>query len=100
MIIANRFIEKIENLREFLKKEFKWSQILITKQINRRRLSISEFKKKDIIILNNRNIKIDRSNKSLDHKNFELFKIIKIINNIIYELKLSERINIFSIFYL
>ena len=53
----------------------------------------------DIIILNSRNIKIIRLNKSLNYKNLELFRIIRVINNIVYELELSDEINIYSIFY-
>ena len=51
-------------------------------------------------MLNNRNIKITRLNKSLNYKNLRLFKIVKIINNIVYKLKLLDDINIFSIFHL
>ena len=39
-------------------------------------------------MLNVKNIKINRLNKSLNYKNMIFFKIIKIINNIIYKLKL------------
>ena len=41
-----------------------------------------------MIMLNNRNIKIIKSNKSLNYKNFDFFKIIKIYENSIYKLKL------------
>ena len=51
-------------------------------------------------MLNAKNIKINRSNKSLNYKNISFYKITKIINNIIYELNLIKEINIFSIFYL
>ena len=40
-------------------------------------------------MLNNRNIKTIKSNKLLNHKNLDLYKIIKIYNNFVYELKLS-----------
>ena len=50
-------------------------------------------------MLNNKNIKINRSNKSLNHKNLDLYKIIKVINNIIYKLKLSKKINFIFIFH-
>ena len=42
----------------------------------------------DIIMLNNRNIKTIKLNKSLNYKNFDFFKIIKIYENSIYKLKL------------
>ena len=51
-------------------------------------------------MLNNRNIRITRLNKSLNYKNLELYKIVKVINNIIYELKLSNDLNIYLVFYL
>ena len=35
-------------------------------------------------MLDNRNIKITRLNKSLNYKNLRLFKIIRVINNIAY----------------
>ena len=50
-------------------------------------------------MLNVKNIKINRSSKSLNHKNINPFQIIKVINNMIYELKLLEEINIFLVFY-
>ena len=43
----------------------------------------------DIIMLNNRNIKTIKSNKSLNYKNLRFFKIIKVYDNSIYYLKLS-----------
>lgn len=51
-------------------------------------------------MLNIKNIKRNWLSKFLNHKNINFFKILKIINNIIYELKLSKKINIFFIFYL
>ena len=68
--------------------------------MNRYRLLASIFKEKNIVILNSRNIKIARPNKFLNYKNLESFKIVRVINNIVYELKLSNRIDSFSIFYL
>ena len=66
---------------------------------NRKRLPASAFKIKDIIMLDNRNIKITRSNKLLNYKNLGSFKIIKVINNIIYKLEFSKGMNIYSVFY-
>ena len=54
-----------------------------------------------MIILNTRNIKIIKLNKLLDYKNLDLFKIIRVINNFTYKLKLLLLIeDIFLIFYL
>ena len=51
-------------------------------------------------MLNNRNIRIIKLNKFLDYKNLELYRIVRIINNIIYELELSNELNIYLVFYL
>ena len=51
-------------------------------------------------MLDNRNIKTTRSNKFLNYKNLNPFKIIRAINNMIYKLELSENINIYAVFYL
>ena len=72
----------------------------MTKYSNRRHLPALIFKVDNIIILDNRNIKITRSNKSLDHKNLGPFKVTRVINNIVYKLELLEGINIYPIFYL
>ena len=44
-----------------------------------------------MIMLNVKNIKINRLSKSLNYKNINFFQIIRIINNIIYELKLIKK---------
>ena len=51
-------------------------------------------------MLNVKNIKINRSSKSLNCKNIKKFIIIKVINNMIYELNFFKKMNIFSIFHL
>ena len=52
-------------------------------------------------MLNYRNIKITRLNKSLNHKNMKSFKIVRVINNSIYEFNLLNTMkSVFSIFYL
>ena len=51
-------------------------------------------------MLNSRNIRITKSNKSLDYKNLELYKIVRVVNNIIYKLKLPNELNIYLVFHL
>ena len=52
-------------------------------------------------MLNNRNIKTIISNKLLNHKNLNLFKIFKVYKNSIYELKLLILMKrLYLIFYL
>ena len=69
--------------------------------MNKYKIFISKFYNGNLIILNNKNIKIIKSNKFFDYKDLGSFKIIYKINNITYKLKLSKFIkNIFLIFYL
>jgi len=69
--------------------------------VNRNRRLVLEFKEGDLVILNYRNIKIIRPAKSLDYKNLGPFKVIRVINNLVYKLELFKSINsIFFIFYL
>ena len=54
-----------------------------------------------MIILSNRNIKIIKPSKSLNYKDLDLYKIIKVYNNFAYKLKLFLFIKrIYSIFHL
>ena len=64
----------------------------IKKKINQHQYFASKFIINDIMMFNSRNIKTIKSNKSFNHKNLESFKIIKIYDNLIYELKLSTSI--------
>ena len=69
--------------------------------MNKKRYLALEFRVSDIIILDIRNIKIIKLNKLLDYKNLGLFKVVRVINNSIYKLKLLLLIEgIFLVFYL
>ena len=53
-----------------------------------------------MVILDARNIKTTRPNKSLDYKNLGPFEIIRVINNLAYELKLLPAMEgIFLVFH-
>ena len=59
-----------------------------------------KFQIKNFIMLNIKNIKITKSNNSLNYKNLNLFQIKKVIDNIIYKLDLFESmLNIFLVFH-
>ena len=53
----------------------------------------------DMVMLDARNIKTERPNKSLDHKNLGPFKIVRAINNMAYELELPDGMDIFPVFH-
>ena len=66
---------------------------------NRRRMPATAFKVGNIVMLDTRNIRIIRLIKSLDYKNMGPFKVIRVINNIVYELKLPEGMNVHPVFH-
>ena len=78
---VDRFVEKIENVKQHLRKKLQWAQVKQIKYDNRYRHVASEFKIENMIIFDKRNIKINRFNHSLNYKNLDLYKIVEIINN-------------------
>ena len=96
---VDAFIDKIDQMRMYLRDQLKWFQALQKEQADRHRLSAPEFKVKDMVMLNRRNIKTVRSNRSLDHKNIDSYRIIKALRNITYELDLSQSLKVHSVFY-
>ena len=99
MKAADAFVEKMENLRTFLREELKWSQAMMAEYANRRRLPAPAFREGDMVMLDSRNIKTTRPNKSLDHKNLGPFRVTKAINNMAYELDLPDGMNIYPVFH-
>ena len=59
-----------------------------------------EFKEEDYVQLVSKYIQTSRFKKKLDYKNFKPFKVIKIINTQVYQLKLPENWNIYNIFHM
>ena len=90
VMAADEFVEKMEKLRTYLRAELKWAQALQEDHANRHRLPAPEFREGDLVMLDSRNVKTTRPNKSLDHKNLGPFKIIRAINNSAYELDLPK----------
>ena len=97
---TNKFIDKIEIIKIHFRNELRWIQIMQEKYANRNKHSVSKLKMNDMIMLNARFQKTTKFNKNLDYKNLESFKIVKVVDNMIYELKLLEVMqNIFSVFH-
>ena len=59
-----------------------------------------EFKEGDYVQLVGKYIQISRPKKKLDYKNFRPFKVIRVINTQVYQLKLPDNQNIYNIFYI
>ena len=97
---ANKLIAKLKNLREFLREKIKWIQTKQEKYVNQHKTSISEFRIKNMMMLNVRFQTTRRQNKSFDFKNLSSYRVIRKINDMIYELELSKTMTkMFSVFH-
>ena len=81
---VDKFIEKLETIKIYLRKKFKWAQARQKNQTNRRKRSAIEFKLENKVMLNFRFLKIMRFNRNLNYKNLKSFTINRIINNSAY----------------
>ena len=84
------FIKKMDDLREYIRGQLKWSRALQEEQTNKYRLPVPEFRVDNKVILDARNLKTSRPSKLLDYKNISLYKIVRVINNIAYKIALPE----------
>ena len=95
------FVKKIVDFQKYFCFELKWAQIKQKKYTNVHRYFVFELKINDKIMLNVRFIITIRFNKSLNHKNLDFYRIIKIIHNFAYKLNFFKSMKaIFSIFHL
>ena len=85
---ADGFIEKINSLRQYLRDQLEWSRALQKEQADKYRLPAPEFREGDLVMLDRRNIKTTRPNKSLAYKNMGPSKVVKALNNYAYQLEL------------
>lgn len=96
---ADAFVEKIDKMRDYLRDQLKWSQALQKEQADRHRLPAPEFKVGDMVMLDRRNIKTVRPNKSLDHKNLGPYRVTKALGNMAYEVDLPQSLKIHPVFH-
>ena len=100
IVAADSFVEKIEEMRIHLRQELAWARGIQEEYANRRRLPAPELRPGDLVMLDCRNIRTTRPNKSLDHKNMGPFKIVRAINNSAYELSLPSTMKgVFPVFH-
>ena len=88
--LIDKIVEKIETFRKYFRQKLVWAQVKQAKYVNNYRSFVSKLKVDDKILLNIRNLSITRSSRSLNHKNVDSFEIVRVINNVVYELKLSD----------
>ena len=97
---VDKFIAHNETLKKYLRDELKWAQTKMKEQTNRNKHFVSKFRINDMMMLNARHLIIIKSNRKLDYRNLNSFKIIRAIDNNAYELKLSEIMNeMFPVFH-
>ena len=88
---VDKFVEKLNTLKKYLRNELKWVQVKQTKYVNRTRHSVSKFKINDKVMLDKRYIEITKSNHALNFKNLNFYKIIDVIDNHhVYKFELSS----------
>ena len=94
------FVKKIVDFQKYFRFKLKWTQIKQKKYANVYRYLAFELKVNNKIMLNARFIIIMRFSKLLNYKNFDFYRIIKVIYNSTYKLNFFESIKtIFSIFH-
>ena len=94
------FVKKIVDFQKYFRFELKWTYIKQKKYANIYPHFAFELKINNKVMLNVWFIITMRFNKSLNHKNFNFYRIIKIIHNSVYKLNFFESMKaIFSIFY-
>ena len=56
------------------------------------------FKEGNLVLINEKNISVNKQIKKLHWKKLSLFKVWRVLNWLLYELDLSENYNIYNIF--
>ena len=97
---ADKFIDKIGKLKDFLRAEIEWAQAKQVEFADRHRVVSPEFRVSDMVMLDARHQPTRRQNKSLDHKNLGPYRIVRKVDNMVFELELPAAMsNVFPIFH-
>jgi hypothetical protein len=94
LVRANKIIERQNEIRKWLIDHITWAQAKQIKHANRTRTAHFEYKVEDLVYVNSKNFAIDRQNRSLSSKNVDSWKIIRNIDNKVYELDISEHLKL------
>ncbi|KAI0992997.1 hypothetical protein K3495_g15187, partial [Podosphaera aphanis] len=88
--LANDFINQMNDLNTFLRKNMTASQAFYEKYANQHRSNPPSYQVGDKVFVNAKNIKTKRPSKKLDWKNLGPFQIVKVISSHSYQLSLPE----------
>ena len=96
---ANRMVDKMQDITEFIREELTWAQALQQEYANRKRLPAPAYQVGDKVWLDARNIRTRRTSKKLDWKNVGPYKIISKISSHAYKLDLPNSMKIHPVFH-
>lgn len=85
---ADKFAERIDQLRTELREAITWAQAKQSEYANADRHPAPSFRVGDYVMLDARNFRTTRPSHSLDYKNRGPFRITRVINNCAYQLSL------------
>jgi hypothetical protein len=93
-------VEKLKDLHQELTRDIEWMLLRSSAYYNSKRLGGLRLRERDQVYLLRRNIKITRPSDKLDHKKFGLFKIVRNIKNVNFELQFPPIIRIHPVFHI
>ncbi|KAF9692926.1 hypothetical protein EKO04_009137 [Ascochyta lentis] len=96
---ANRLVDKLREVTEYIRGEMIWAQALQQEYANRKRSPAPAYNAGDKVWLDARNIRTQRASKKLDWKNLGPYKIIKKVSSHAYRLELPPSMKIHPTFH-
>jgi hypothetical protein len=93
-------VEKLKDLHQKLTRDIEWILLRFSLYYNSKKFEGSRLKERDQIYLLRRNVKITRSSNKLNHKKLSLFKIIRNIKGVSFELQFPLIIKIYPVFHI
>jgi hypothetical protein len=99
---ADKIVQRQKTMTQWIRENLTWSQAKQAHHVNKTRQSHLEYKVEDLMYVNAKNFSSERSSRSLTFKNVRSWKIIRVIDNKTYKLKLSDHLKaaeLTSIFY-
>jgi transposase InsO family protein len=96
---ASSYIDKMQEIEDFLKQELGWAQAVYEQKANESRVPAPAYRVGDKVFLDIRNLKTRRPSKKLDWKNAGPFLVTKVVSPYAYKLELPPDIRIHPVFH-
>ena len=96
---ANRMIDKMKDIEQFVREELLWAQAYQQEYANRKRQPAPAYQVGDTVWLDARNLRTRRESKKLDWKNVGPYRIVKVVSSHAYQLDLPESMRIHPVFH-